>query len=249
MILLYGLNSPLYGELGGLSVVPAGARTACAAHTKEVSVDDSEIDRENRRWVQDLAATGPIRETACGELYPLLLRVAKSEARRRAPLLRLDGPELEDIAHQAAADALMSITERLDRFRGEARFTTWASKFVIFNVATKMNRHFWRRFEIPYDQEDWSRIASRFDLGPEDEAQVRDFAAAVSSAVEESLSDRQRLVFVATVLNGMPMDVLADQLGSTHNALYKVLFDARKKLRAALVSGGYLPEISAARSA
>ena len=220
-----------------------------AALTKEAAVDDPEIDRENRRWVQDLAAVGPQREAACRELYPRLLRVARAEARRRAPLLQLDGPELEDIAHQAAADALMAISERLDRFRGEARFTTWASKFVIFNVATKMNRHFWRRHEVPYEHEGWSSIASRFDVGPEDEAQVREFAAAVSAAVDESLSDRQRLVFVATVLNGMPIDVLAEELGSTHNALYKVLFDARKKLRAALVSGGYLPELSVARSA
>ena len=79
--------------------------------------------------------------------------------------------------------------------------------------------------------------------------QVWEFAAAVSSAVEESLSERQRLVFVATVLNGMPMDVLADELGSTHNALYKVLFDARKKLRAALVANGYVSEASEVRSA
>ncbi|MFC7106721.1 sigma-70 family RNA polymerase sigma factor [Nonomuraea rubra] len=163
-------------------------------------------------------------------------------------LLKLDGPELEDIAHQAAADALMAITGRLDKFRGEARFTTWASKFAILNVATKMNRHFWRRHEIPYEQEDWSRLASRFDVGPEGEAQVREFAAAVSAAVNENLSDRQRLVFVATVLHGMPMDVLADELGSTHNALYKVLFDARRKLRIALVADGYLPEAPASRS-
>jgi RNA polymerase sigma factor (sigma-70 family) len=212
-------------------------------------VDDPQIDRENRRWVRDLAAVGPRREAACSELYPLLLRVAKSEARRRAPLLELHGPELEDIIHQAAADALMAISERLDRFRGEARFTTWASKFVIFNVAAKINRHFWRRHEVHYEQEDWPRLASRFDLGPEDEAQVREFAAAVSSAVEKTLSDRQRLVFVATVVNGMPIDVLADELGSSRNALYKVLFDARKKLGLALVSGGYLAEVSVARSA
>lgn len=206
------------------------------------------MDRDNRRWVRDLAAMGPQKEAACSELYPLLLRIAKSEARRRAPLLELDGPELEDIAHQAAADALMAISERLDRFRGEARFTTWASKFVIFNVATKMNRHFWHRHEIPYEQEDWSKIASRFDLGPDDAAEVREFAEAVSSAVEQNLSERQRLVFVATVLNGMPVDVLADELDSTHNALYKVLFDARKKLRAALVASGYLPVPTEARS-
>ncbi|WP_081790597.1 sigma-70 family RNA polymerase sigma factor [Nocardioides sp. URHA0032] len=216
---------------------------------KEVAVDDAVIAGENRRWVRDLGSEGPAREAACSDLYTLLLRVAKSEARRRAPILRLDGPELEDIAHQAAADALMAVTARLDRFRGEARFTTWATKFVIFDVATKMNRHHWRRHEVSYAEEDWSRIASRFDLGPEDEAQVREFVAAVSAAVEESLSERQRLVFVATVLNGVPTDVLADELGSTHNALYKVLFDARKKLRAALVAGGYLADASVARSA
>jgi RNA polymerase sigma factor (sigma-70 family) len=209
---------------------------------KDVAVDDPEIDRENRRWVQALAAVGPRREAACSELYPMLFRIGRAEARRRAPLLRLHGPELEDIAHQAAADALMAVCDRLDTFRGEAQFTTWASKFVIFNVATKMNRHFWRRREVPYDQQDWSRLTSRFDLGPADEAQMREFVAAISSAVDESLSDRQRLVFVATVLNGMPIDVLAYELGSTRNALYKVLFDARKKLRAALVTGGYLPE-------
>ena len=202
------------------------------------------MDPENRRWVQDLAADSPRRNAACDELYPLLLRVAKSEARRRAPLLDLNGPELEDIAHQAASDALMAITDRLEKFRGEARFTTWATKFVIFNVATKVNRHFWRRNEVPYEQEDWSRLSSRFDVGPEEEAQVREFAAAVSTAVERNLTDRQRLVFVATVLNGMPMDLLAEELDSTHNALYKVLFDARRKLRIALVSEGFLPEAS-----
>lgn len=206
------------------------------------AVNDPQVDRDNRRWVQDLSGSGPTREAACKSLYLLLLNVAKAEARRRAPTLRLGGPELDDIAHQAAADALMAISDRLDRFRGESRFTTWAAKFVIFDVSTKMNRHFWRRREVPYEQEDWSRLASRFDLAPEEEAQVREFAGAVSQAVDQSLSDRQRLVFVAAVLNGMPIDVLADELGATHNALYKVLFDARRKLRAALVAGGYLSE-------
>lgn len=207
-------------------------------------MDDPEIDRENACWVHALAAASPAREAACSELYRLLLRVGRSEARRRAPLLRLHGPELEDIAHQAAADALMAICDRLDRFRGEARFTTWASKFVIHNVATKMNRHFWQRHEVPYDQEDWSRLASRFDTNFADEVEARDLATAVSSAVQYSLSDRQRMVFIATVLNGMPIDVLAHELGSTRNALYKVLFDARRKLRMALEADGYLPTTS-----
>jgi RNA polymerase sigma-70 factor (ECF subfamily) len=212
-------------------------------------VDDPVIARENRRWVRELTSSGPAREAACAELYSLLLRVAKSEVRRRAPMLRVEGPELDDIAHQAAADALMAVNGRLAKFRGEARFTTWATKFVIFDVANKMSRHHWHRWEVSFEEEDWSRIAARFDLGPEDEAEVREFAAAVSAAVEKCLSERQRLVFVASVLHGMPTDVLADELGSTRNALYKVLFDARKKLRAALVASGHLPDLSAARSA
>jgi RNA polymerase sigma factor (sigma-70 family) len=204
-------------------------------------VTDPEVDRENRKWVRDLGGCGAVRETACSELYALLLRVAKSESRRRAPSLRLMGPELEDIAHQATADAVMAITARLDRFRGEAKFTTWATKFVIYDVGTKMNRHVWHRHEIPYEQEDWSQLASRFDLHPDEEAQVHELADAVSHAIKEDLSDRQRLVFVATVLNGMPIDALADELGSTNNALYKVLFDARKNLRIALNATGHLP--------
>ncbi|GIL27796.1 sigma-70 family RNA polymerase sigma factor [Actinocatenispora comari] len=212
-------------------------------------MDYPEIDQESRRWLRDLAPRGPAREAACRELYPLLLRIAKFEVRRRAPLLALNGPELEDIAHQAAADALMAVSERLDRYRGEARFTTWAGKFVIFNVATKMNRHFWRRHEVSYEMEDWSRLAARFEAGPADEVQAKEFAAVVSSAVEENLSERQRLVFVATVLDGMPMNVLAEQLGSNQNALYKVLFDARKKLRTALVASGHLPGETGSRSA
>ena len=202
---------------------------------------DPEVDRENRKWIRDLGSSGLARESACSELYALLLRVAKSESRRRAPSLKLMGPELDDIAHQATADALMAIATRLDRFRGEAKFTTWATKFVIYGVGTKMNRHVWHRHEIPYEQEDWSGLVSQFGLCPDEEAQVHELANAVSMAIKENLSDRQRLVFVATVLNGMPINALANELGSTHNALYKVIFDARKNLRTALNAAGHLP--------
>lgn len=203
---------------------------------------DLRIEGENRRWVQSLGATGRDREIACQDLYPLLLRVARREVVRRAPGLRMFGPELEDIAHQSAGDALMAISDRLDRFRGESRFTTWASKFVIFDVATKMNRHAWRRHDVLYDQDDWSRLVSRFEVPPDEQVQAREFVEAVSSAVRRCLSERQRIVFMATVVRGMPVDALAEELGSTSNALYKVLFDARKKLRAALVAAGHLPE-------
>ncbi|WP_020013475.1 sigma-70 family RNA polymerase sigma factor [Promicromonospora sukumoe] len=204
-------------------------------------MDDLQITQDNRRWVRDLGATGPVREAACAELYSLLHRVARREVTRRASSLRMYGPEVDDIAHQAASDALMAISRRLDTFRGESRFTTWAFKFVIFDVATKMNRHYWRHHDVPYDHEDWSRLASRVEATPGQEVEAADLVEAVSGAVKRSLTDRQRLVFLATVVNEVPMDALAEELGSSRNALYKVLFDARRKLRAELVAAGYLP--------
>src|SRR5215469_13122816 len=83
-------------------------------------------------WPEALAGTGPRREEALARLHQLLVRIARSEVARRGPRLRLAGPELDDLAYQAAADALVAITGKLGQFRGESRFTTWAYKFVIF---------------------------------------------------------------------------------------------------------------------
>src|ERR1700741_3389099 len=92
----------------------------------------------------------------------MLVRIAQGEAARRGPRLRITGPELDDLAYQAAADALVAITRKLGQFRGESRFTTWAYKFVIFEVSAKIGRHFWRHPVVPLDAEDWDRLAGRF---------------------------------------------------------------------------------------
>jgi len=94
------------------------------------------------------------------------LRVARAELRRRAARLRIAGPELDDLAHQAAADALLAITGKLGQFRGESRFTTWAYKFVIFEVSAKIGRHFWQRPTVPMEAEDWDKLPDRFGMGP-----------------------------------------------------------------------------------
>ncbi|WP_432875127.1 sigma-70 family RNA polymerase sigma factor [Kribbella sp. CA-245084] len=175
-------------------------------------------------------------------MYDVLLRAAKAEARRRSARLRLAGPELDDIAHQAAADALLAISGKVETFRGDCKFTTWAYKFVIFDVAAKVNRHFWQRAGVAFDDEDWERLPARIGIEPEAQAESRDLMNAVRRAVDEKLTAKRRLVFVALALNGMPTDVLADQLGATQNAIYKMMFDARRKLRTALVDAGFLPE-------
>jgi len=177
-------------------------------------------------------------------LHELLVRVARAEVARRGPRVRITGPELDDLACQAAADALMAITGKLGQFRGESRFTTWACKFAIFEVSAKIGRHFWRHPAVPLDAEDWDRLPDRFGLDPAQEAEWRDLAAALRRAVDEELTARQRQVFVAIVLNGVPLDALVLELGSNRNAIYKVLFDARRKLRSVLVADGYLRDDS-----
>jgi RNA polymerase sigma-70 factor, ECF subfamily len=206
------------------------------------------LDPESAEWLRALAGTGPQREAALTRLHELLVRVARAEVGRRAPRLRITGPELEDVAYQAAADALMAITGKVGQFRGESRFTTWACKFVIFEVSAKIGRHFWRHPGVPLDAEDWDRLPDRFGFDPARESEWRDLLAALRRAVDTELTTRQREVFVAIVLNDIPLDALVIELGSNRNALYKMLFDARRKLRAALAANGYLGYDTTGRS-
>jgi RNA polymerase sigma-70 factor, ECF subfamily len=197
-------------------------------------------DRTDVEWMAGLRASGVQRDTTVAELRDLLLRIARFECERRRGLLRVRGPELEDIAHQAANDALVSIMAKLDEFRGESRFTTWAYKFVMFQVSTKIGRHFWRTSSAtvgePVDPE---RIADRLATPPDQRAEQRELLAALARAVEQDLTAHQRKVFVAIALDDVPVDALAAELGSNRNAVYKALFDARRKLRASLAGAGY----------
>ena len=200
----------------------------------------SRSDPGSDQWVQMLSRTGPQREAGLARLHDLLLRIARGELQRRSGQLRITGPELDDLAYQAAADALLAIVAKLGQFRGESKFTTWAYKFVIFEVSAKIGRHFWSNPAVPMDAEDWERLPGRFGADPPQETEQRELAGAVRRAVDENLTPRQRKVFVAIVLNGVPMDALVTELGSTRNAIYKAMFDARRKLRAALAANGYL---------
>ena len=176
------------------------------------------------------------------------MRIARREAARRGPRLRIIGRELDDLADQAAADALLAITGKLGQFRGESRFTTWACKFVIFEVSAKIGRHFWRHPAVPLGAEDWDRLPGRFGADPAHQAEWGDLFAALRRAVDSELTPRQRAVFVAIVLSEVPLDTLVVHLGSSRNAIYQVLFDARRRLRAALVADGYLDDDIAGRS-
>lgn len=205
-------------------------------------------DRDSASWLEALAGDGPGRETALRDLHAMLLRAARRETARRGRQLRITGQELDDLAYQAAADALVAITAKLGQFRGESRFTTWAYKFVIFEVSAKIGRHFWRNPETPFEAGDWDRLPDRFGLDPALQTESRDMLAALRHAVETELTPHQREVFVALVVDAIPLDALVIRLGSNRNAIYKTMFDARRKLRAALVAKGYLDAEESRRS-
>ena len=191
-------------------------------------------------WVAGLTSEGEQRTQTIERLHGLLQRIARSEANRRAGLNGIEGQELDDLADQAASDALVSILRRLPDFRGDSKFTTWAYKFVMFEVSSKFGRHAWRRDSVWLGEDAWDRLPSALGADPERVAESRELVDAVRRAVDEELTSHQRRVFVAIIVNATPLDVLVAELDTNRNAIYKTLFDARRKLHRHLVTHGYL---------
>jgi RNA polymerase sigma-70 factor (ECF subfamily) len=192
------------------------------------------LDADSRTWLADLRGAGPVREAALARLHALLLRAARFEiARRRRMLPHLRGDAFEDIATETADDALMAVLGRLEDYRGESRFTTWAYKFALLEAAVKLRRRAWQARELPLADDGWARHADG-GASPAERAERSELMDAVLDAIGSVLSAHQREVLVAVALNGVPIDVLAERLGSTRGALYKTIHDARRKLRAHL---------------
>jgi RNA polymerase sigma-70 factor (ECF subfamily) len=151
------------------------------------------------------------------------------------------GEDVEDLAVQAADDALVALLGKLHTYRGASRFTTWAYKFALLEAGVRVRRRAWQGREVVLEPESWPELA---DAGPsvEERREGAELLAALKSAVREQLTPHQRAVFTALALNEVPIDVLSERLGTTRGALYKTLHDARRKLRAELTAGGFVEE-------
>lgn len=199
------------------------------------------MDEPSRAWVAALRGGGSERDAALRQLHDLLLGAARHEvARRGVTFPHLRGGDLEDIAMQAADDATMGVLRRLDDFRGESRFTTWAYKFALLEAAVAVRRRAWQGREVPLEPEGWSAIAADA-RAPHEVAEGRQLWDEIDEGIREALTPHQRQVLVALAINGVPIDVLAERLGTTRGALYKTLHDARRKLRDRLGARGLLP--------
>ncbi len=214
-------------SLRRVTSAPAGERPASG-------VDDS------RAWIDALTGAGRSHDEAVRSLHALLLRAARFEVRRRYASLSHPSPlDVADLATQAADDALVSVLAHLQDFRGLSRFTTWAYKFALVEAAAKVRRAVWSEREVPMAPEDWALLPAADSAdGPVLDA---DLAAGLRTAILEHLTTHQREVLLTVVVAQVPIDVLAERLGTTRGALYKTVHDARRKLRDHLRRSGLLP--------
>jgi RNA polymerase sigma-70 factor, ECF subfamily len=195
-------------------------------------------DVESREWLRALSSTGRERDHAVERLHALLLGAARAEVARRRAVTDVGSGDLDDLAVQAADDALVAVLGKLHIYRGDSRFTTWAYKFALLEAAVRLRRRPWIGRELPLEADGWAQLPDDRGLSPAGQAEASELIHAVRDAIGEVLTPHQRAVLVALTLNDVPIDVLAERRGTTRGALYKTLHDGRRKLRARLAKDG-----------
>lgn len=215
-----------------------GGRPAEPGATDPAATPDAGTAPDPQDWRAALALPGPEQDAALRRLHALMLRAARHQVWRMRDMLRGHGSDFyEDLANVAADEALVVLLTKIDTFQGRSRFTTWAYKFAILQAATEVRREAWTHREVQL--QDWD-LSPDPAPGPEQHAEAGDLARAVADAMHVALTPYQRKIAVALLVDQVPIDVLAERLGTTRGALYKALHEVRGRLRAQLRSSGHL---------
>jgi RNA polymerase sigma-70 factor (ECF subfamily) len=201
--------------------------------------------RTNAEWLTALKSDGEAQTSALSDLRAYLLQAALyGLLRSRNTLQHLARTDIEQLAEDCAQDAVSAILGHLDQFRGDSRFTTWAYKFAVNAALVAARRERWGR--VPLDRLlDSPDLVARIGLAsdassdPHQRALQAEMLAAIRQAIEGHLTSRQRQALTAIVFEEVPLDELARHWGSNRNALYKLLHDARRKLKAHLRERGF----------
>lgn len=203
--------------------------------------------RSNQEWVHDLNAGGFRQEAAIADLRNILLRAALFHFSRN--LSDFGGVSREEILQRAedcAQDALIAVMSQLSGFRGDSKFSTWAYKFAINHALMAARRERWKGIsldELSVSGEDslveWSLLRQAEGLSPEQSALQGELREIIQQVIEHDLSDRQRLVLRLMVFHEVPMDEVVRHLGTNRNSVYKLLHDARQKLKSGLQQRGF----------
>jgi RNA polymerase sigma-70 factor (ECF subfamily) len=193
-------------------------------------------ERTNEQWLAELR--GPNPDEALADLYDLLVRGLGAA-------LGDYGGGVEANFGDFAQEALIRITGNLDSFRGESQFTTWAQKIAMNVALTELKRRRWRDVSLQdlfAQREAADRGPADTQLNPEQLAFQNMVLGELESMVDEELTDRQREAVVAVLLEGMPVSEVAKRMGTNQNALYKLLHDARRKLKRRMEAAGFSPQ-------
>ena len=192
-------------------------------------------ERNNDQWLADLR--GPKKDEALVDLRIVLVRGLRAALHGRTSSVE---PSIEDFVQEA----LIKIYNNLDSFRGESRFTVWAQKICVRTAFAEMRRSRWRDVSLEgvIDRQGESVSTPTDPLTePEQAATKGMILAELRRFIYEELTDRQRVALLAA-LGGMPLEAIADRLGTNRNALYKLLHDARKRLKRRMEAENLLPQ-------
>ncbi|MCH8341205.1 MAG: sigma-70 family RNA polymerase sigma factor [Chloroflexi bacterium] len=201
-------------------------------------------ERSNEQWVDDLDAPGEAQEIALGDLRAIVLRGLPYALSK---WLTPSDPEFESLSEEVAQDTLLRVLESLHTFEGRSRFTTWVHKIAVRIALTELRRKRWRDVSLDELTENAPGqgplgVLTAHVAGPEVVAEQSDMIAHLQRVISEELTEKQREALIATRIHGMPMEEVARRMGTNRNALYKLLHDARLRLKTRLEEEGLSPE-------
>ncbi len=199
------------------------------------------ISRTNDQWLSDLRSSGTLREAALEDLRAIILRGLPYALSRWLPS---SAPQFESLAEEVAQDTLLRVLDQLHTFEGRSQFTTWVHKIAIRIALTELRRKRWQdsSLEEMVDNEDMpapARLLQDQRVTPETLAERADLLARIRRIVDEELTERQRKALVMLGMQGLPMEETAKKLNTNRNALYKLLHDARLRLKKRLQGEGF----------
>ena len=205
-------------------------------------------ERTNQEWLDNLTGSTSVQAPALQDLRERLQRgIFYYLSRERSDLSHLATPDIHQMAEDLAQDAVLRVIDNLDSFRGDSRFTTWATKIAVRVAISDLRRARYKDFrldDLTADGELLPQTASAVATmqatspNPENAAERSDVMLKIGAALSEALTERQYQALDAVALRGVPLEVVAEQMGTNRNALYKLVHDARRKLRAHLEAQG-----------
>ncbi len=204
----------------------------------------SPVARTNTDWLVDLRAPGPAREAALTELRAIVLAGLPYAL---AGWLDPADPQFDALAEDVTQETLMRVLDRLDTFEGRSQFTTWVHKIAVRLALTELRRRHWKDVSLDAllasDEggAESPSLAADVSPGPETAIERADMLARMQRVIRDELTDKQRQAMIAVGVKGLPLEEVARRMNMERNTLYKLMHDARLRLKRRLLREGLTP--------